>query len=132
MKTSEEKRQFILNQLRPYKNQPENLGWDKEKKECVYYDKETGNMCAIGKNLRDPENYGDYVGTLDDLLEEHEITLKEALTHEAWGAKLKKETWRKMQNYHDFICCGYSVSKINAVVSSIEKLEGVRLYELKM
>lgn len=65
---------------------------------CTYYDPTTGNKCAIGKTLKNPEKE-DYqiIGSIEDLCDQfdlNEIQKEKYLGHEA-------TFWQELQMLHD-------------------------------
>jgi len=51
------KRQFVLDTLLPYKEDPSTRGIGVNGS-CVYLNKKNGNKCAFGMHLKDPSLYG--------------------------------------------------------------------------
>lgn len=90
-------KQFILDTLLPYKEDPSTCAWNPVDKTCLYLT-EDGRKCAVGKHLIDGVHQkflGD-VGQLDD-----EYDLDKILTPEAREQKLSIKIWQAMQGYHD-------------------------------
>lgn len=124
MSTKEQKRQFILDTLLPYKNNPETCAHKNGR--CLYLT-ESGNKCAVGKHMKKGKwQYSDK--RIRPLLDEYtdKIFTKKALKHE-----LSWRVWDLMQGYHDSIVATKSLFTTNFYVKGIEESLGIELPELE-
>ena len=115
------KQQFIIDQLKPYFEDPSTCGYDSDLQRCQYITAD-GKMCAVGKNLIDPKSTINGYGLTHVLGED-----QENLKPEARGKLLEVE-WDDVQSIHD------SIKGSGTLMDRIEKLEldsGVNLQELK-
>jgi len=118
------KRQFILDTLLPYKQNPETCGYSVG--ECVYL-ADNGNMCAVGKHMKEGEwQYS--VDSADNLFMEYEK--KEVLTKEAYEQNLSDLEWNKIQNVHDYIANEDDFSLINRRIEQLENETNLKFPEL--
>lgn len=90
----------ILEETKKVYADPSNCGYDHERNTCTYYDKNTGNMCAVGRCMVDVgqfEGCGDtFRGVVNDHFSgDHDSPLKE----EYRGHEL--EFWVALQELHD-------------------------------
>lgn len=122
-------RQFILDTLLPYKNDPSTCGYDEEDGGCLYKTK-LGQKCAVGKHIVEKTfDYKEYNGSsVDDLFYDFGDSF---LTEEARKQELSVDIWTKMQNYHDNIALRKSSKTINNRLDLLEKATGLTFDELR-
>jgi hypothetical protein len=121
-------REFILNTLLPYKQDPTTCAIDGTN--CLYLTKD-GKKCAVGKHLIDGEhqNIKSWVYVLND-----KYDLNNILTKEAKKQEIPLKVWGIMQSYHDKIATEQSFHNfhiINDVVNKLEEETGFKFPELK-
>jgi hypothetical protein len=124
-----DKKQFILDTLLPYKEDPTTCATyvnERGVTRCSYLT-DDGRKCAVGRwmkngdwqNNRQPIYpmvvYGDY-------------KLKDILMDEAVKIGLSVDEWVMIQKYHDAIAMGNS--NINGVVENLEGITSLELSEL--
>lgn len=93
-------KEVVLETIEYYENNPErravsSIGY------CEYYNRETGNMCAVGRCMKDPtQNY--HYGIVD--LNKEGIEIEEEDVHK----EMKEEysnipiaVWQHLQSFHD-------------------------------
>ena len=119
-------REFILQTLLPYKEDPTKCGYDRYNDICKYITKE-GNKCAVGKHMKAGE-WQNNNKAIDILLKD--FTLKEILTNEAFEQKFCIATWVNIQSYHDAVA-REEIDKANLNIDSLEKLLNINLNELR-
>jgi hypothetical protein len=118
-----EKREFILNTLLPYKQDPTTCGYNMGA--CLYLT-EDGRKCAVGKHMIDGkhQHYGGGVISLN-----RRYGLDNILTEEAKAIGLSVEEWEVMQEYHDAIAKRED-SALDFKVMSLENISELKFPEL--
>ena len=99
--TNSLKKQFILDTLVPYFEDPQTRGYDKEQKSCLYLTKD-GKKCAVGKHMR-PGPWQHHPGSFAAMISGGPYTMEAILTEEAFNANLSVKEWSCMQRVHDDI-----------------------------
>lgn len=117
-------KEFILNTLLPYKENPSNCA--NEDSGCVYLTAD-GKKCAVGKHLIDGEHQK-YVGGVLGLFEFYDKD--RILTEEAKAQGIPDDVWVVMQYYHDSIASGKRHFRINKHVKQLEEFTGFEFPEL--
>tara|TARA_R110000851_G_scaffold107744_1_gene228227 strand:+ start:4307 stop:4705 length:399 start_codon:yes stop_codon:yes gene_type:complete len=126
-------KQFILDTLLPYKEDPTTCGY--EVSSCLYLTGD-GKKCAVGKHLITGEwqnHTGDYNGLIDT------YNAEDIFTQEALDQKLPSRVWRAMQFYHDNLALGQNRTKehivasdsFNRHITEIENALKIELTELR-
>lgn len=99
METIVRTKQDYLNLLKEtveyYKTNPR--GYNANANQCVYYDKITGVMCAVGRCLINPEKLGNFNGGIIPL--NNEFGLESSLKEEYRGFSMY--FWGELQGLHD-------------------------------
>ena len=121
----EKLRQFVLDTLLPYKEDPQTCGY--EHGSCCYLT-DNGKMCALGKHMNP--------GPWQDSLNDAEMVLleygkEEVLTEEALSYNIDEEGWRLIQLYHDSIAVGHSRAIRGTNVDLIETHFNLKFPELR-
>lgn len=117
---TEKTRQFILDTLLPYKENPKLCAF--EDGECLYLT-EDGRKCAVGKHMKKGE-WQQFHGGFSNLISSYP---KESfLTKRALSHNLTDEIWSTMQSYHDDLKDLESIY----VVEDLEALTGLKFPEL--
>lgn len=97
------KKQFILDTLLPYKNNPQLCAFKYntilDQYSCVYLT-DDGKKCAVGKHLIEGEHQN-FLGTVGELLMTYQE--EDIFTPEALEQNLSIPVWTLMQRYHDVI-----------------------------
>jgi len=109
-------REFILNTLLPYKEDPSTCGYDIHEKLCLYLTNDK-KRCAVGKHLIEGEHLK-YCGNVNELFDFYEK--EDILTQEALDQDLPDFVWTAMQDYHDSIAMKRDKVLLNAYVKKIE------------
>src|SRR6478752_232003 len=109
-------REFILNTLLPYKEDPSTCATNAFGN-CMYLD-DKGRKCALGKHMKEgpwqlEENKN--INTLSD-----EYTLNHMLTDEALDQNISIDIWSTIQSYHDRIADESSWYIKSNVISELE------------
>lgn len=92
LRTSKECVALINETIEYYKNNDRAI----RNGDCLYYDNGTGNMCAVGRCLEDPENYSDRVNNVKNLLQsEGDVMFQEKYRN------YPSELWDELQDFHD-------------------------------
>ncbi len=118
---TEKTRQFILDTLLPYKENPElcaisSIG------NCVYLT-EDGKKCAVGKHMKE----GEWQKSEEIFIDLIKLYPKELfLTEEALSYNLTNAIWLAMQEYHDSLSID---DKVNS--RRLEELTGLKFPELE-
>ena len=120
-------KQFILDTLLPYKENPETCGYDETYEQCVYLT-EDGRKCAVGKHMLEGswQNSSADVGTLDVKYGLEKILKKSALEQ-----NLMVDVWDNIQHYHDVVALNKGMHSINHAVDLLEKELNIELDELR-
>lgn len=117
------KREFILDTLLPYREDPEkNCATDGVA--CVYLDDE-GRKCAVGKHLKDGR-WQYFEGGYENLISM--FPKKEVFTEEALEQDLSDREWELMQLYHDNLLCDRA--KTMEALAELEESTGEKFPEL--
>lgn len=116
-------REFILNTLLPYKEDPSTCAIDRGT--CKYLDSK-GRKCALGKHLIEGIHQT-FNGVVDEL--DVKYGLNNILTEEAKLQGIPINVWKKMQNYHDELANGRT-SYIIGIISVLEIKTGLKFPEL--
>lgn len=113
---------FIIETLLPYKQNPEICGFNG--KNCVYLteDKKT---CAIGKHMK-PGMWQNFDGGVSLLFKNHKQ--KNIMSEEWCKQRIPYKVSAYIQQYHDNIARGYSN---NSTVKTLEEYTGFNLDELR-
>jgi hypothetical protein len=118
---TQNKRQFILDTLLPYKQDRNLCGYEGE--DCMYLTLD-GRMCAVGKHMREGEwQYSS--DTIKHLVNTY--TMSTILTENAVQVGLTLDEWELLQNYHDNLARGHGV---HWAVSNLEKVTNLKFPEL--
>jgi hypothetical protein len=107
-------REFILNTLLPYKENPSICAIDNG---CVYL-APNGKKCAVGKHLIEGEHQK-FVGDIYDL--DAEYNLNNILTEEAQKQNIPFKVWKLMQDFHDCIATKVSETRLNYIIKKLEE-----------
>lgn len=118
-----ETRQFILDTLLPYKENPNNCAMEENK--CLYLDSQ-GRKCAVGKHLVEGVHQS-YTGSLSGLLKHYGENI---FTEEAKSHHIPKELWSAMQDYHDSIALELEPRYKAYAIERIESLSKFEFPEL--
>jgi len=119
-------REFILNTLLPYKEDPSTCGFNPKTQGC-FYKTEDGKKCAVGKHMLEGEwqKCADGAETLFNDYDKNQFLTKEALEQD-----LTVEQWDSIQQYHDAVAQKDSKESINRRVSWLQKETGFEFPEL--
>ncbi len=118
-------REFILNTLLPYKEDPSTCGYDKETEKCYYLTKD-GRKCAVGKHMIE----GEHQSSPDSIVYlTEQKSLDKYLTQEAIEQNLSLNVWAIMQEYHDKIAISADKT-INNKAAKLERVTGLKFPEL--
>jgi hypothetical protein len=120
-----DKRQFILDALLPYKNNP-GLCAINESGACLYL-ADNGNKCAIGQFMLD-KKHQKVCGSIQDVLET--FNEEEIFSQEFLEQNLRICEMELMQKYHDFVALSYTIRQINNLVGGLEKTTNLSFPEL--
>lgn len=123
---TEKQRQFILDTLLPYKNDPGTCGYNEVDEMCEYLTN-NGKKCAVGKHMKIGK-WQHYNMDIVCLASDFNFDLEEMLTNEAFEMKLSIKQWQAIQSYHDDIAM--SMNTENTVIN-LEELTGISFPELK-
>lgn len=116
---TEKTRQFILDTLLPYKQNPKLCA--AEGGQCLYLTKD-GRKCAVGKHMKEGE-WQEYLQGFNTLVLRYD---KESiLTEEALSHNLTDDIWLAMQEYHDSLLMNDKVYS-----RRLEELTGLKFPEL--
>ena len=118
-------KQFILDTLLPYKEDPKTCAIDDDR--CEYLT-EDGRMCAVGKHMKKGQWQTEFmdVSGIDDV-----FGLKKVLKKSALKQEFTVEQWELIQRYHDK-CADYAhIGVINFRVEKLEESFNIDLTELK-
>jgi len=125
-----DKRQFILDTLLPYKENPETCAANNG---TCYYLMVDGRKCAVGKHMIEGEHQ-QFKGDVDSL--HYQFGLDKVLTDEAKQIGLKVIEWMYIQLYHDtlseFSDGGRTSYDVNLRVLRLEETTGLEFPELKI
>lgn len=124
--SKQEIREFILETLLPYKQNPSICAVIDDN--CLYKT-EDGRKCAIGKWMKEGE-WQNYQYDIEDLLKDMNINLQDILVDKATKMNLSLANWQRIQQYHDIISCNQHGTS-NTIVSSLEENLDIKLPELK-
>lgn len=99
--TDEEKIRMkaVVKETVKYFSDPERFGYDPDSETCQYYDSKSGNMCAVGRCMVDPTEFGDTELPLEALAELRAGDLDSLLRSEYKG--LSFHFWDMLQSVHD-------------------------------
>ncbi len=118
-------REFILNTLLPYKENPATCAFGDNG--CCYLTSD-GRRCAVGKHMIEGEHQK--IGTaISDTISFPDINA--VLNADAVAQEIPVETWRQIQWYHDSIALSDTTESINRCVNKLEKMTGFQFPELK-
>lgn len=117
-------REFILNTLIGYKEDPSTCAGDKGN--CLYLTKD-GRKCAVGKHMREGPWQKVTFG-IADIFEDYDS--KEFLTKEAYDQNISIILWEVMQSYHDSIFRN-DLDGANYYVIRLEHITTFKFPELK-
>jgi len=122
-----DKRQFILDTLLPYKQDPSTCGFFKSS--CMYLT-EDGRKCAVGKHMK-PGPWQDIQASVVGIDTKYGLT--NVLTDEANAMNLTVKEWQAIQGYHDALNGSSSsmVMTMNFHLENLEKVTGLKFPELK-
>lgn len=117
---TEKTRQFILDTLLPYKENPELCAF--EDGECLYLT-EDGRKCAVGKHMKEGD-WQKFHGGFSNLL--FSCPKELFLTEEALSHNLTDQIWSVIQDYHD------NLGQFKNIygVEDLEELTGLKFPEL--
>ena len=117
-------KQFILDTLLPYKQDPKTCAMDGV---CKYLT-EDGRKCAVGKHMKKGKWQTKVMGIIgiDNIYSLDKVLKKSALRQE-----FTIEQWQLIQRYHDK-CASYSDKGLmNFIVEKLEEALNITLIELK-
>jgi len=127
------KREFVLNTLLPYKEDPETCSTGTKMIDglevdiCLYLAK-NGNKCAVGKHMVEGP-WQSNGGGIRALIEDY--TFEQMLTPEAFAMGFNTKTWAAIQTYHDKLSIHSKKPQcMNLHVRRLEKELDVQLPEL--
>ena len=133
--TNSLKKQFILDTLVPYFEDPQTRGYNKDTKLCSYLTKD-GKKCAVGKHMKEGP-WQKYNWGLVSLL--NTKTLEEILTDEAFAIGLTVGEWASVQNVHDNIKTNSSIfskkdyrDRLLSFITGLERATGENFEELRL
>jgi hypothetical protein len=108
------KKEFALQAIKPYYNDPSLCALSKDKKNCLNYT-DDGKNCVFGKYLLDPKQFppGESVDTIL-----HDNNQKDILKPEAVNI-LSLDEWEYLQSIHDIIA-GASSNDLEEMVENLE------------
>ena len=123
----ESQKQFILETLLPYKQDPTTCAIDGGEGVCKYLT-EDGRKCAVGKHMKK----GKWQTKVMDVRDiDREFGLKKVLKKSALKQGFTIEQWNLIQRYHDK-CASYShIEVMNFRVEQLEESFNIDLTELK-
>ena len=118
-------KQFILDTLLPYKEDPSTCAIDGG--ECEYLT-EDGRMCAVGKHMEKGQWQTEFNSFTDiaDIFGLDKVLKKSALKQE-----FTIKQWTYMQQYHDKVAISGGKFLINDRVEKLEESFNIDLTELK-
>ena len=117
-------KQFILDTLLPYKQDPTTCAIDGA---CKYLT-EDGRKCAVGKHMKKGKWQTKVMGVVDM---DREFGLDKVLKKSALKQGFTVEQWELIQRYHDK-CANYShIEVMNFRVEKLEESLNITLTELK-
>ena len=120
-------KQFILDTLLPYKEDPKTCAIDDDR--CEYLT-EDGRMCAVGKHMKkgkwQESKFNLSVRAISDC-----YGLEKALKKSALKQNFTIEQWGYIQSYHDYVATRWSDTLINEEVEKLEESLNIDLTELK-
>ena len=118
---TKDKRQFIMDTLLPYKEDPSKCAIVGGK--CKYLT-EDGKKCAIGKHMKEGvwQYYTTPIFSFVDKLED-------ILTEEALAQNISLLEWVFIQKYHDFMTSN-PIENMNKIVSILEDKTDLKFPEL--
>lgn len=122
-----DKKQFILDTLLPYKENPKLCGYDNKDSRCMYL-MEDGRKCAVGKHMKEGEWQREKV-SYNILVQRYEPT--KFFTDEALAQNLSDDEWQYIQHYHDEVAAGY-FTLANNVLDHLEQSTGQTFPELRL
>lgn len=116
-------RQFILDTLLPYKQDPTTCGYYEGT--CSYLTND-GKKCAVGKHLIEGKHQKSQASVwgLEDV-----YGLKNILTDEAKAMNLDIKVWSAMQSYHDNLSSN-EIMWLNSALIELERLTDLKFPEL--
>ena len=118
-------KQFILDTLLPYKEDPTTCAIDGVK--CLYLTKD-GRKCAVGKHMKKGKWQTEFMDVRDV---DREFSLDKVLKKSALKQGFTVEQWHLIQRYHDK-CANYShIDVMNFRVEKLEESFNIDLTELK-
>lgn len=121
-------KQFVLDTLLPYKEDPSTCGVQKngEGANICCYLTDDGKKCALGKHLKEGR-WQEARWDAEHLFEQYDP--KDILTDEALSYDIPIEAWTEIQNYHDSLSMLY-YSLANNSLYEIESVLEIELPEL--
>ena len=119
-------KQFILDTLLPYKQDPSTCAID-ECDVCLYLT-EDGRKCAVGKHMKKGKWQTEF-NSFKDI--DYIFGLKKVLKRSALKQGFTIEQWTYMQQYHDNVGLGRVKVLINDRVEKLEESLNIDLTELK-
>jgi hypothetical protein len=120
-------REFILDTLLPYKQNPQLCGYDDDT-ECCSYLTSKGTRCVVGKYMKEGP-WQKQNRSIDSLL--RSFNLEEIFTDEALAQNIPIDIWQLMQEYHDNIAMNSRINSINCKVEYLEDKTGFDFSPLK-
>lgn len=90
-------KQEIIKETAEFYNS-KNRGYSEATKSCVYFDKQTGNQCGVGRCLVEPEKIGDQFLSIKNAYNEKVIT-NESFKPEYQNHEI--DFWFNLQAFHD-------------------------------
>ena len=120
-------KQFILDTLLPYKEDPTTCAIGDAK--CMYLT-EDGRKCAVGKHMKkgkwQESKFNLSVEAISNCYGLEKVLKKSALKQE-----LTVQQWGYIQSYHDYVAMGRRDTLINNQVKRLEESLNIDLTELK-
>lgn len=111
------KREFILNTLIGYKNDPTTCAI--ENGFCRYLTQD-GHKCAVGKHLKEGPWQNELNMGIRELIKKYE---EDIFTDEAKEQNLSISEWNTMQLYHDTISTSLELPNIFSINNHVKRLE---------
>ena len=125
IKIMKSQKQFILDTLLPYKEDPATCAIGDG--ECLYLTKD-GRKCAVGKHMKKGK-WQTKFSSVEDI--EYEFGLDKVLKKSALKQEFTIEQWNLMQQYHDNVALSRRKVLINDKVKKLEESLNIDLTELK-
>jgi hypothetical protein len=118
------KKQFILETLLPYKENPSLCGYSDNSCDYLTHD---GKKCAVGKHMRQGE-WQKSQQNYTKLIQKYNPS--DFFTAKALAQNLSREEWIAIQQYHDTIAMNNCCKNVNDVVNLLEITTGLKFPEL--